>query len=163
MCAQMAESMAGGCGHFCPFGRGDRRQLAAADCLEAVQAVHRTRAGRNEGHLGRFSAVRADHVVHDPRAAVALSRPPRGPALRATPWFVLQPARLVELLLPSAEQKFAPTVATRQGPIHKTHRPGLPSYLAQRPGRWRPVYPSSVVRGDSSAVSESLAGGLPTG
>src|ERR1700737_2917676 len=87
--------------------------LAAAYSLEAVQAVHRPRARRHEWHLRLLSTVRADHIVHGPRAAVSLRRPAGRPALRATPRFVLEPSRLVELLLPSREQKLPPTVATR--------------------------------------------------
>src|SRR5207253_3847818 len=74
--------------------RGDGACLAPTHRLEAIEAVHRSRARRHERHLRRLAAVRADHVVHDPRAAaaVAVRLASRSPAFRATPGLVLQPA-----------------------------------------------------------------------
>src|SRR5437879_2851030 len=77
-----------------PAWPGDGACLAPTHRLEAIEAVHRSRARRDERHLRRLAAVRADHVVHDPRAAaaVAVRLASRSPAFRATPGLVLQPA-----------------------------------------------------------------------
>src|SRR5438046_256489 len=87
-------------------GWGRRRGstgLAPTHGLEAIQAVHRPRPCGHERHLGRLAAVRADHVVHHPRAAVPIGLPPSGAAFRATARLVLKPTRLIELLLPRRE------------------------------------------------------------
>src|SRR5207253_359674 len=76
--------------------------LPPAYCLEAVETVNRSRARRHERHLGLLPAVRADHIVHDLGSAIAVGLAPRRPALRTAPRFVLEPTRLVELLLARA-------------------------------------------------------------
>src|SRR6266480_1062993 len=79
-------------------------RLASTRRLEAVQAVHRTRPSRYEGHLRGLAAVGANHVMHDPHpASVPVGSPSGGPALRAATGFVLQPSGLIELLLPGRE------------------------------------------------------------
>src|SRR5262245_39706588 len=75
--------------------------------------------------------------MHDLCPAVAVRLTAGRPALRAAARLVLQPTRLVELLLPGREQEFTAAVATGQSLIHEAHghRQRPPLEIAPRPGR----------------------------
>src|SRR6266700_1069940 len=120
------------------------RELAATDRLEAVQAVDRPGPGGHERHLRLFAAVGADHIVHDPRPAVALGRAARRPAFRTPAGLVLEPARLVELLLPGREDEITPTVTALQRPVRETHRLASPKSRSEAPDVVDRSTPSSV-------------------
>src|SRR5581483_3432641 len=145
-----------------------RKLLAPTYRLEAVEAVHRTAPRRHKRNLGRLAAVRADHVMQDARAAVAVGRPAGGAALGAAPGLVLKPPRLVELLLPSREQELATTVATRQRAIHESYRhrtrpPRNSRFPLRGHRRISPVYPLELVGRDNSAPDNNLETGLNLG
>src|SRR3989442_13339455 len=72
--------------------------------LEPVLTGDGPAAGRHEWYLRQLPAVAADHVVHDAaRATRAVLLPPSVAALDAAARLVLQPPRLVEILLPCRE------------------------------------------------------------
>src|SRR2546427_11590263 len=98
--------------------------------LEAVLTVDGPAAGRHEWYLRQLPAVAADHVVHDAaRAPRAVLLPPSVAALDAAARLVLQPPRLVELLLACGEYEVPATVTANEHLVHVVqHLPLL--------GRW---------------------------
>jgi hypothetical protein len=86
-------------------------QSLTAHCAEAIAAVDRSIASREERNRGIHAALGANRRVHFPltaaesTAAAALLAPPGVPALRATLGFIGVTPGSVELLLPYRKGK----------------------------------------------------------
>src|ERR1700730_6620847 len=103
--------------------------LVAASWLlrEAVTAVDGPARCRLEWHLRPLSAAAADDIEHLARATAAAAvgtaaqATPGGPAIRAAPRLVHQPARSVELLLTACEREGLVAVAASKGLVFEAH------------------------------------------
>jgi hypothetical protein len=131
-----------------PSPRKDEARLArAADLLEAVAAVDRTVAARQERDSRFLSALGAHGWMHfPPRPIIATHaiptsvslRAPLGAAARATAGLVHQPLHRVELLLASREDEVGATLSTTKNLVCKTHEVSPPFRHMMRSGIRQP-------------------------